>query len=197
MNRAEKIRDLIGDVALPLMGFFLWNWGLYFILIYFMLDQLSRTVFLPWRLKLTNLNAFEKRKIIIRSFLLFFVEVFLVHIFIKTLLPSIQFQKEISSFFHYSDMGIEQGYILLPLLVVGEWLRLKQDLRMGIVGVRQIVILQRNKKLSFFRISFFAFFLGLLFWLPLNERIMAVCFFLFISLLVLMPIKINAATPKT
>jgi hypothetical protein len=197
LSREEKVRDLIGDVALPLMGYFLWNWNLYFILLYFMLDQLSRTCFLPWRLKLTNLNLLKNRKLIVRSFLLLFSEILLIHIFIKSLLPTIEFQKEISNFIHYSDMGIEQGYILLPLLILGEWLRLKQDLRMGFVGKRQIEILRRNKNLSFFRISFFAFFIGLILWVPLNEKIMAICFFVFISLLVLIPIKINLTNIKT
>jgi hypothetical protein len=35
-------------------------------------------------------------------------------------------------------MGIEQGYILLPLLILGEWFRMKQDLKTGLVGSKQI-----------------------------------------------------------
>lgn len=197
MNSAEKVRDLIGDVALPLMGYFLWNWSLYFIMIYFMLDQLSRTVFLAWRLKLTNLNSRKKSNIFVRSILLLLFEVFLIHVFIKSIQPAIQFKKEILNFIHYSDMGIEQGYILLPLLILGEWFRLKYDFKMGIVGLRQIEIIQRNKNLSFFRISFFALFFCIGLWMTLSERIMTISFFLLISLLVLSPIKINLNSTKT
>ena len=67
MKQAEKINALLGDVAFPLMGYFFWNWNFYFILLYFILDQVARTIFLPWRLKLTELNQSEKIKIIVKN----------------------------------------------------------------------------------------------------------------------------------
>jgi len=68
VKQAEKINALLGDVAFPLMGYFFWNWNFYFILLYFILDQVARTIFLPWRLKLTELNQSEKIKIIVTEF---------------------------------------------------------------------------------------------------------------------------------
>ena len=50
-------------------------------------------------------------------------------------------------------MGIEQGYILLPLLILGEWLRMKQDLKTGLVG---------SEKCRFACIAHLRFELGLL-----------------------------------
>ena len=189
MKQAEKINALLGDVALPIMGYFFWNWNFYFILLYFILDQVARTIFLPWRLKLTDLTQSEKIKIIAQSSLLLFAELFLIHFFLKVLLPNIHFQKEISNFIHYSDMGIEQGYILLPLLILGEWLRMKQDLKTGLVGSKQLNNLVKNRHVSFFRISFFSFFLGVQFFTPLKETMMIFVFFLFISVLVFYPFK--------
>lgn len=189
MKQAEKINALLGDVAFPLMGYFFLNWNLYFILLYFILDQVARTIFLPWRLKLTQLNQSEKIKIIAQSSILLFSELFLIHFFLKALIPGIHFQKEISNFIHYSDMGIEQGYILLPLLILGEWLRMKQDLKTGLVGSKQLNNLLKNRHLSFFRISFFSFFLGLQFFTPLKDTMMIFVFFLFISVLVFYPFK--------
>ena len=191
MKQAEKINALLGDVAFPLMGYFFLNWNLYFILLYFILDQVARTIFLPWRLKLTQLNQSEKIKIIAQSSILLFSELFLIHFFLKALIPGIHLQKEISNFIHYSDMGIEQGYILLPLLILGEWLRMKQDLKTGIVGSKQLNNLLKNRHLSFFRISFFSFFFGLQFFTPLKETMMIFVFFLFISVLVFYPFKIS------
>jgi hypothetical protein len=197
VKQAEKINALLGDVALPIMGYFFWNWNFYFILLYFILDQVARTIFLPWRLKLTDLTQSEKIKIIAQSSLLLFAELFLIHFFLKVLLPNIHFQKEISNFIHYSDVGIEQGYILLPLLILGEWLRMKQDLKTGIVGSKQLNNLVKNRHLSFFRISFFSFFLGVQFLISLKETMMIFVFFLFIFVLVFYPFKISLSNSKT
>lgn len=197
MKQAEKINALLGDVAFPLMGYFFWNWNFYFILLYFILDQVARTIFLPWRLKLTQLKQLEKIKMIAQSSILLFSELFLIHLFLKVLIPDIHFQKEISNFIHYSDMGIEQGYILLPLLILGEWLRMKQDLKTGIVGSKQLNNLIKNRHLSFFRISFFSFFLGVQFLISLKETMMIFVFFLFIFVLVFYPFKISLSNSKT
>jgi hypothetical protein len=197
VKQAEKINALLGDVAFPLMGYFFWNWNFYFILLYFILDQVARTIFLPWRLKLTQLKQLEKIKMIAQSSILLFSELFLIHLFLKVLIPDIHFQKEISNFIHYSDMGIEQGYILLPLLILGEWLRMKQDLKTGIVGSKQLNNLVKNRHLSFFRISFFSFFLGVQFLISLKETMMIFVFFLFIFVLVFYPFKISLSNSKT
>jgi hypothetical protein len=197
VKQAEKINALLGDVAFPLMGYFFWNWNFYFILLYFILDQVARTIFLPWRLKLTQLKQSEKIKMIAQSSILLFSELFLIHLFLKVLIPDIHFQKEISNFIHYSDMGIEQGYILLPLLILGEWLRMKQDLKTGIVGSKQLNNLVKNRHLSFFRISFFSFFLGVQFLISLKETMMIFVFFLFIFVLVFYPFKISLSNSKT
>jgi hypothetical protein len=197
VKQAEKINALLGDVAFPLMGYFFWNWNFYFILLYFILDQVARTIFLPWRLKLTQLKQLEKIKMIAQSSILLFSELFLIHLFLKVLIPDIHFQKEISNFIHYSDMGIEQGYILLPLLILGEWLRMKQDLKIGLVGSKQLNNLVKNRHLSFFRISFFSFFLGVQFLISLKETMMIFVFFLFIFVLVFYPFKISLSNSKT
>ena len=63
MNRIEKISSLIGDVALPLFGYFFWNWNFYFILLFFMLDQLARVIFLPQRLKLIETSSRSESRI--------------------------------------------------------------------------------------------------------------------------------------
>jgi len=51
MRKSDIISNLLGDILLPLMGFLFWGWGFYFILLFFLLDQLVRVAFLPLRLK--------------------------------------------------------------------------------------------------------------------------------------------------
>ena len=189
MNRIEKISILLGDVALPLMGYLFWHWNLYFILLFFLLDQLSRTVFLPWRLKLTILSVKDKNKLIFRQFLLLLMELLVIHVTIYLQNPHIDFGKEILSFLTYKDMGIQQGFILLPLVIASEWMRINNELKLGIVGPRQIQIINQNKKNALFRIGYFALLAGILNLIQLPEWSLVVTFLAFITLLVFVQYK--------
>ncbi|MBU3658776.1 MAG: hypothetical protein FGM14_02820 [Flavobacteriales bacterium] len=184
MNRVEKISALIGDVALPLMGYFLWNWNLYFILLFFLLDQLARVVLLPWRMKLTDFDSSEKRIQLLKATFLLLTEVIVIHAVIYFQRPSIDFLAEFGQFFHYKDMGIEQGYILFPLVFLGEWMRIKNELKFNIVGQKQKMLLAKSLKNAFIRISFFALILGVLTFVFLPEWLIVFPFLAVVSLLV-------------
>ena len=184
MNRIEKISTLIGDVALPLMGYFLWNWNLYFILLFFLLDQLARVVLLPWRMKLTDLSNAEKRNQLLKASFLLLTEVVEIHSVIYFQSPSIEFGEEFGRFFHYKDMGIEQGYLLLPLVFLGEWMRINNELKMNIVGQKQKALLAKSLKNAFVRISFFALILGVLSFVFIPEGLIVFPFLAVITLLV-------------
>jgi hypothetical protein len=184
VNRIEKISILIGDVALPLMGYFFWDWNLYFILLFFMLDQLARVVFLHWRMKLTELSSTEKRNQIIKAGFLFLSEVIIIHIVIFFQNPSIHFLEEFSRFFHYKDMGIEQGYILFPLVFFGEWMRINNELKLNIVDQKQLALLAKSLKNAFVRIAFFALILGVLSFILLPESFIIFPFLAVVTLLV-------------
>jgi len=184
VNRIEKISILIGDVALPLMGYFFWGWNLYFILLFFMLDQLARVVFLHWRMKLTELNTIEKRNQIIKAVFLFLSEVIIIHTVLFFQNPSIQFTEEFGRFFYYKDMGVEQGYLLFPLVFFGEWMRINNELKLNIVGQKQKNILAKSLKSAFVRIAFFALTLGILSFILVPESIIIFSFLGVVTLLV-------------
>lgn len=184
MNRIEKISILVGDVAFPLMGYFLWDWSLYFILLFFMLDQLARVVFLHWRMKLIELSSTEKRNQLLKASFLFLSEVIIIHAVILVQNPSIQFIAEFWRFFHYKDMGIEQGYILLPLVFFGEWMRINNELKLNIVGQKQKALLAKSLKNAFVRISFFALILGVLSFVFIPEWLIVFPFLAVVTILV-------------
>jgi len=189
VNRIERISVLLGDVALPLMGYFFWKWDLYFILLFFMLDQLSRVVLLHWRMKLTELANAEKTKLILQASVLLLVEIVLIHTLVFVHQNDIQFPHEFLNFLKYKDMGFAQGYILLPLIFVGEWMRINNELKMGIVGERQLKILHRSKINTFLRIGFFAIFIGIIALFPLPEWALVFSFLGMLTGLVFMPVK--------
>ena len=129
-----KIFQLIGDAVIPLLGFFWWNWSLYFIVLFYLLDYLSNEVIL--NLKSKKITTFQKidSKVWIQkaslSFLLFLVGIVLVHLSMKMLHPQIDFYKEFIQFLSYKDMGIAQGYFLLPLIALAGFQRYKMEFLM-------------------------------------------------------------------
>ena len=184
MNRVEKIGSLVGDVALPLFGYFFWNWNFYFILLFFMLDQVSRVIFLPQRLKLIENVQVNKNKIILRQLLLLIIELLVIHSAVYLHQSDINFLNEFVNFISYEDMGIAQGVILIPLIIAGEWMRIKNELKMGIVGEKQLAIMNLNKRNSFLRIGFFALLVGVQSFFPMPEVALVFSFLGFIAALV-------------
>lgn len=184
MNRLERISILLGDVALPLIGYVFWKWNFYFILLFFILDQASRVIFLPWRLKLTSLTSKEKNQLIFRHVLLFLIEVLLVHSVIFLQNKEINFLNEIQAFLTYEDMGIQQGFLLIPLILASEWMRIKNELKTGIIESKQVSLQLQNQKSSFIRIAFFALLAGLMNLVSLPEWSLVGLFLALLSFLV-------------
>ena len=185
MNRIERISSLLGDVALPLFGYFFWNWNFYFILLFFMLDQISRVIFLPQRLKLTEISKQDKNKIFLRQLVLLVIELLVIHSAIFLHQNDINFGKEFVSFLSSEDMGIAQGIILVPIIIASEWMRIKNELKMGIVGAKQLQIMNLNNRNSFLRIGFFAILVGIQSFFPIPEGVLVFTFLLFLVILIL------------
>ena len=127
MRHQEKIAVLIGDVALPLIGFFFWDWGFYFIALYFLIDQFAKQVFLLPRLVSAQVILPLKAIIFTKSLLLFLFQILMILLINYQLNPHFNLFQESINFIMYKDMGIQQGFILVPLLFTAEWLKLKTD----------------------------------------------------------------------
>ena len=127
MRHQEKIAVLIGDVALPLIGFFFWDWGFYFIALYFLIDQFAKQVFLLPRLVSAQVILPQKAIIFAKSMLLFLFQILMILLINYQLNPQFNLLQESINFIMYKDMGIQQGFILVPLLFAAEWLKLKTD----------------------------------------------------------------------
>ena len=64
MKLNPKIIQVAADAAIPLMGFFLWDWSLYFILLFYLLDLLASEIIahLSAR-KIREYNGQKKREL--------------------------------------------------------------------------------------------------------------------------------------
>lgn len=177
MNKRNTLLiQILGELAIPLMGFFLWNWSLYFILLFYIIENLFATYF--------QVETFRKFQALIQKksiplnvkqvfiFLGFWLlEVIFIHVFLFLTNSSIHFGKEIIDFFMYEDMGIPQGFLLIPLLYFASTMKMKQDIRMLIISLTSMDEVNTHKPTFIYFIFAFIFWffltvLSLLFSLP-------------------------------
>lgn len=112
------------EAALPLAGYFYWHWDTSFILLFYLLDWILflaiNSVKAKKRFAFSQLAA-EKRHAI-RTLLLgtafLIITCFVVLLTMQLLQPTFDFSERVVAFLRYNDMGIEQGYVLLPLLLL-------------------------------------------------------------------------------
>lgn len=122
MKINPKYIQLIGDAVIPLVGFFAWDWSLYFILLFYFIDLVIGEVVV--NLKSRKIVEYQKSGVqgwIIRAWasgLLLIGTVLLIHFILYWVVSGIDFRAEAIEFWTYEELGIQQGYILLPLLII-------------------------------------------------------------------------------
>jgi hypothetical protein len=139
MRLNPKFIQLFGDAFIPILGFFLWNWSLYFIIIFYFLDLLTKIVLLHIKAKKiidfnskTNIefsksDQLKSFKSGVISSLYFVFVIFIVQISMPFIYDDFNTMKELNHFFMYKDMGIEQGYVLIPLIAFMGYTQYKMD----------------------------------------------------------------------
>jgi hypothetical protein len=169
MNARAKYIQILGDAVLPLLGFFSLNWSLYFIVIYYLLDLLVKEVIIHLKSrKITQEQPNDAGWIQggIVSMVLFVCTVILIHCTLFVLHPDIQFFKEWIGFMSYADMGIPQGYVILPLLAMMGYQQFRLEFVMlGKHRTIGLLFLWKKHHLGFLiAISAIALALGLSYW---------------------------------
>jgi hypothetical protein len=123
MSKRIKYIQIVGDALIPLIGYYFWDWSLYFILLFYMADLLVGEVFVWVRAeKIRRHTSVNKRiantGLIFISLGALFALVLLINAGIRFLHPSINHWEEFLAFWNYREFGVPQGYILLPLLIL-------------------------------------------------------------------------------
>ena len=143
MNSRMKYFQVFFEALIPLLGFLFWDWGLYFILLYYLLDLFADVVITHLKSKRITTNQHVSHKIWLKQGLigglLFISIILMIHLAVKSVFVDINFIQEAISFWTYEDMGMEQGYLLIPLVAFAsyqqykiEFVRLKQYEILGI-----------------------------------------------------------------
>jgi hypothetical protein len=126
-----KIIGVVSDAIIPLLGYFLWGWGLFFILLYYLLDLFMSESFMY--VKSGAIYSKQGGQIgkstpcFLVSTLLLFCTLLLVRVFVLKVHPELNIWKEIVSFWRYKDLGVEQGYLLIPLVIIISYQRYKRE----------------------------------------------------------------------
>lgn len=132
-----RIFQALADLAIPLLGYFFWNWSFYFILLFFVLDYLVASVFsfvkvrkiasyreIHWSFPVTQL---------VSTVVLITVSLLAVIPALTLSNPTFNLAKETWAFLTYTELGfpIPQGFILLPILAYGGYAQYKMQFLMN------------------------------------------------------------------
>ena len=173
------IIQLIGELAIPLLGYFLWDWSLLFILLFYLIENLFFSFFrieTVREIKKLVLKKDQPRdlKLQFKSLYLWVIECVLVHLFILVIYQNLSATKEWIHFFMYQDLGIPQGIILLPLLYFASRMKMKQDIVLTIKNKKSVDELNQltiNFKQSWTAIGVWGILIGINFFMTIDELI--------------------------
>ena len=123
----------IGEAVIPLLGYFFFDWNLYFILLYYFIDLLATEVFL--NLKVKKIIEFNKGQNVnkrrwtlsVINLIFIFLLIGASHFAIYFILPGIDFYDEFILFMNYEELGvpIPQWMLLFPLVFFGNYQQYK------------------------------------------------------------------------
>ena len=128
MNQQTKITQLLGDLAIPLIGYYFWGWNMFFILFFYILDVGVSTVFTFVKTKTIHKHHQTSNypwKHILLILLGYFLTFYLVYFLILNISPKVNIFNEIIRFLMMKEMGLPQGILLLPLLIAGGYMQYK------------------------------------------------------------------------
>lgn len=117
----QRTQRIIAELLLPALGVMFWQWSPDFILWYMLLDGLAGIV--VGRIHPLQRNRREITALQIGECCLTLV---LIHYMGPSVLESL------NNFFFYKDLGLPQGYVLVPLLVLGEWIKWVTSKKLGV-----------------------------------------------------------------
>lgn len=130
--QANKLVLIVGEALIPLLGYFFWNWDLYFIFLFMFLDLSAYNILYFFKhrniLKYNRLpdKNFRLLSHLIVLFLLS-VLIFFGYTYVLNAVQQTFYKPEIIRFLKYEDMGFSQGYILLPLIVLTAFVNYKTE----------------------------------------------------------------------
>lgn len=133
MNLQQKLRlfQVLGELAIPLLGYFWWGWSYFDLCLFYLLDLLATSFFLY--LKMLRIQT--EQRLVAVSLLPFSVKLFsavavlvaLGYLLMTQLIPNFNFWEATWHFLLLEDLGLPQGIFLFPLVIYAAYLQHKMN----------------------------------------------------------------------
>lgn len=203
MRIHPKYIQVLGDGIIPLLGFFFWDWNLYFILLFYFIDMFTKEVLLHLKAKKIVEHQIETRELDIQieksnwikfgllSIILLIFSLFLIHISMPFIQDQFNATNEIIRFWSYKEMGIEQGYIFVPLIIFMGYTQFKMEFLAPAVFTRinNSQLWQPHLKAMLILVAFTALTFGLVHFIKIPEVIFVISIVLISSLYQILHLK--------
>jgi hypothetical protein len=203
MRIHPKYIQVLGDGIIPLLGFFFWDWNLYFILLFYFIDMFTKEVLLHLKAKKIVAHQIEtesptvqnEKKVWMKwgiiSLILLISSIFLIQISMPLIQDQFNAKNEIIRFWSYKEMGIEQGYIFVPLIVFMGYTQFKIEFLAPAVFTRMnnSQLWQPHLKAMLILVAFTALTFGLVHFIKIPEVIFVISIVLISSLYQILHLK--------
>lgn len=203
MRIHPKYIQVLGDGIIPLLGFFFWDWNLYFILLFYFIDMFTKEVLLHLKAKKIVGHQIEtesptvqnEKKVWMKwgiiSLILLIFSVFLIQISMPFIQVDFNAKNEIIRFWSYKEMGIEQGYIFVPLIIFMGYTQFKMEFLAPAVFTRMnnSQLWQPHLKAMLILVAFTALTFGLVHFIKIPEVIFVISIVLISSLYQILHLK--------
>ncbi len=132
MKINPKYIQLLSEALIPLLGFFLWDWSLYFILLFYFIDMIGAELVMHLKSKrICNYNSNEQKTSWfgygVLSVVALTFTILCIHFSMMFIVEGIAFKNEIIDFWNYEELGIKQGYVLVPLVLFVSFQQYKME----------------------------------------------------------------------
>lgn len=142
MNPRMKYIQVVLESLIPLFGYFLWDWSLYFILLFYFIDMLADEGIMYLRSRaicsIQSVPLSLRWRYSVLSTLTLATGILLIHLTMGNLHDDISYKNEIIRFWTYEELGVQQGFLLVPLVVLAAY----QNYRIGFLMTGRFKTLQ-------------------------------------------------------
>lgn len=147
------------EAALPLFGFLFWDWSLYFVTLYYLLELISDQFFIHFKASaIKKEQGVIKSSIVIELSMILFLALILIlaHLVILFIHPEYDLWTAFLDFMRYEEMGIQQAYLILPLVFFAGWQQYKiQFLNQGAAKVILLSDLLKKQQQKYYLLLVF------------------------------------------